>query len=185
MELSYSFRKSAFDKTCQWTLTKQTLVRTDENGKLEIPYKEIPSVRLQFQEYFRYRHNNYCREITTVIGTFQILSTHYVDFAEFEDRAESYTPFVKALVKNLKTQNPLCIIHIGQKPSAFSGNIALVVASLLMLYFLSFVLPFDGKIEAIVGVILLAWGYIKMSSKVNLPRTLNSDEIPDDVLPQK
>src|SRR5690606_42110402 len=64
---------------------------------------------LQAQPYFRYRHNNYCCEITAVRGVFQILSTHYVGFAEFEDRADTYTPFVKAFVRNLKSQNPSCI----------------------------------------------------------------------------
>ncbi|WP_353124365.1 hypothetical protein [Parapedobacter pyrenivorans] len=183
--LTYAFRKSAFEKPCHWTVTEQGVVRTDEHSELQIPYKEILSIRLQAQPYFRYRHNNYCCEITAVRGVFQILSTHYVGFAEFEDRADTYTPFVKAFVKNLKSQNPSCIINTGQKPSAFSGNIALIVASVLLLYFLWSIIPLSGKLLPIMLVLLGAWSYLNMSTRVNRPRTLENDEIPDYILPQK
>lgn len=186
MEFSYTFRKSAFDKLCEWTAAKQGLVRSDENGDLQIPYKDIRSIRLQFQPYFRYRNNNYCCEITTPNGTFQILSTHYVGFAEFEDRSETYTPFVKAFVKNLKSQNPNCIIHTGQKPSAFLGNIALIVASALLVYFLWPMIPLSNKVLPIALLLLGAWSYLKMSGSMNRPRTLkDKDEIPDYILPEK
>lgn len=184
MELSHTFRKSAFEKPCKWSTNEHGLIRTDALGKLEMSYKDIHSIRLQFQPYFRYRSNNYCCEITTSFGVFQILSTHYVGFAEFEDRADSYTPFVLAFVKNLKASNPYCIIHTGQKPSAFSGNIALIAASILLLYFLWSVIPLSGKLVPIIVVLIVAWSYLKVSIRVNRPRILENDELPSDILPK-
>jgi hypothetical protein len=186
MELSYTFRKSAFDKPCQYTLVEEGLLCINLHNGMEntLRYKTITSITLQFQPYNRYRHNNYRCRITSAYGYIDILSSSYLEFAKFSDQAEEYNPFVKTLVKRVKAVNPSCQICTGQVFQAFYGNLMLIFASLAVLLWVSFFLPLAGRLMAIIFLLIGAWQYTKMSVTINKPRIVESNEIPDYVLPK-
>ncbi len=184
MELGYTFRKSALDKTCQWIVADQGLIHICEDTKKQISYKDIQSIRLQFQPYNRYRHNNYRCRITAYGTDIDVLSTSYVDFSEFTDKAKTYTPFIKTLVRKTKSENPDCIIYLGQKPAAFNGNILLVVTAIVFALVLLFSFPIgEGRILGVLLIVIGAWHYLRMSFSVNRPQIMEGYEIPDYVLP--
>lgn len=187
MNLGYTFRKSAFDNLQHWEIAEQGLMCTDmkTNQQNQLPYSFIQSIRLQFQPYRDFRHNNFRCRITTINGnTIDILSTSYIGFAEFRDEAETYTPFVKALVKKTKSVNPNCMIYLGQAPSAFNGNLVLIVVAVVFAFWMIFSIPMgQSRLLALLLIIIGAWRYLKMSRNINRPQTNHNDEIPDYVLP--
>ncbi len=182
--MNYTFRKSAFEKPCTWTITAQGLLYEShpEGHQYLIPYKSITFVRLQFQPYHRYRHNNYRCRIKSTLGISDILSTSYVDFSKFTDQAETYTAFIKALLALLRKENPNCKLYSGQTTQAFYGNLILLLISVFTLCWLSLFLPLQGKLVGIGLLLIAAWSYLRMSFVVNLPRKIGGD-IPKYVLP--
>lgn len=188
MGLSYTFRKSALDNLQRWDVTAQGLLCTDTKTEQQnlVHYSFIQSVRLQFQPYREFRHNNFrCRITTTNVGVIDILSTSYVDFAEFSDEAKTYTPFVKALVKQVKSVNPNCVIYLGQAPAVFKGNLVLILVVVAFAFWLIFAIPIgQNRVLALLLIIIGALQYLKMSKNINSPQQFNGEEIPDDVLPQ-
>ncbi|WP_140937428.1 hypothetical protein [Sphingobacterium lumbrici] len=100
---NYTFRKSILEKAQYRELSDQgILFKPGNSGEQLISYSTISSVRLRFQPYNRYRHNNYCCTIKVGSRTFDILSTHHVDVAKFNDQAGAYTVFVQELVKKTR-----------------------------------------------------------------------------------
>lgn len=187
--ISYTFRKSAFENLQHWEIKEQGLLCTDTKTKQKnlIPYDFMQHIRLQFQPYRDFRHNNFrCRITTTNGGIIDILSTSYVAFADFSDEAETYTPFVRALIKKTKAINPNCIIYLGQTSSAYNGNQALILIAIAFALLLIFLFPLgQSRLLALLLIIIGAWQYVRMSKTVHQPQTLQEDEIPDYVLPQK
>lgn len=186
--INYSFRKSAFDNLLHWEITEQGLLCTDTKTKQKnlIPYDFMQHIRLQFQPYRDFRHNNFrCRITTTNGGIIDILSTSYVAFADFSDEAETYTPFVRALVKTIKSENPNSIIYLGQTSFAYNGNQALILIAIVFALVLIFLFPLgQSRLLALLLIIIGAWQYVRMSKNINQPQTLEGSEIPDYVLPQ-
>lgn len=186
--ISYTFRKSALDNLQHWKITEQGLLCRDKKTERKslIPYSFIQSIRLQFQPYRDFRHNNFRCRITTINGgIIDILSTSYVGFADFTDEAETYIPFVKAIVKTTKSENPNSIIYLGQTTAAYNGNQALILIAVAFALVLIFSFPIGQKrLLSLLLIIIGAWQYLTMSKTVHQPQTLDSDEIPDDVLPQ-
>lgn len=184
--ISYTFRKSAFDPPRQWVIATYGLHGIDKKTEkqITIPYTDIHSVRLQFQPYYRYRDNNYLCRIISNQGTTDILSTSYMGFSEFSDQAEDYNCFVRALIKKVKEENPGCPIYTGQTTTPFYGNLVLILASVLLLYVLSYYIPLSVKLLGIILLLMTAWSYLKMSFAVNKPRQVENGEIPDYILPR-
>lgn len=186
--ISYTLRKSAFDNLQHWEIKEQGLLCTDKKTEQKnlVPYSFIQSIRLQFQPYRDFRHNNYrCRITKTNGGIIDILSTSYVGFADFTDEAETYIPFVKALVKKTKSENPNSLIYLGQTTSAYNGNQALILIAIAFALVLILSFPIGQKrLLSLLLIIIGAWQYFRMSKTVHQPQTLDSDEIPDYVLPQ-
>lgn len=185
--ISYTFRKSASDKLQHWEITEQGLLCTDTDQKNLVPYGFIQSIRLQFQPYRNFRHNNYRCRITTTNGkVIDILSTSYVGFADFTDEAETYVPFVKELVKTTKSENPNSLIYLGQTTSVYNGNQALILIAIAFALVLIFSFPIGQKrLLSLLLIIIGAWQYLRMSKNINQPQTLEGSEIPDYMLPQK
>ncbi|MCB0708407.1 MAG: hypothetical protein KDC15_03330 [Chitinophagaceae bacterium] len=186
---NYTFRKSVLEKPQHWELTGQELVCTQEGGaNFRIPYTRVQKIRLLYLPNNRYRLNNYCCKITmTNNRTFDINSCTYESFATFPDQAETYIPFVKELVKNVKAANPDCKILTGQTPFAYYGNIVFVVVAVSFLFLIFSWLPVDyGKFYIIIKLIVIVYmgAYLAKSIKVNKPRQLSVNEIPDYVLPK-
>lgn len=186
--ISYAFRKSAFDNLQRWEITEQGLLCTDTKTNIQnlVSYEFIQSIRLQFQPYRDFRHNNFRCRITTISGgVIDILSTSYVGFADFTDEAETYIPFVRALVKTTQSENSNSIIYLGQTTSAYNGNQALILIAIAFALVLIFSFPIgQSRLLALLLIIIGAWQYLRMSKTVHQPQTLQEDEIPAYVLPQ-
>lgn len=188
MNTNYTFRKSVLEKPQFWELTEHGVAYKQESkNDILIPYDKVQSIRLLYLPNNRYRLNNYCCKITVNNRVFDINSCTYRSFATFDDQAETYVPFVKELVRKVKTANPNCILRTGQNPSTWYGNIIFVIIAALALFFLfHFFTAEFGKFFIVVKLLLIGYMavYLAKSIKVNKPKQLEGSEIPDYVLPE-
>lgn len=185
MNTSYTFKKSAFEKIQHWELTDNGLSFKQE-GKTDalIPYQYISTIRMQYKP-FRYRTYNYSCIISTGTSSVELFSTSYEGFADFSDLRETYTPFVKELVKTVQENNPNCIIQVGQTSSVFFGTLALNIFLLFVLLGLVYFIPIQGNMSIVIKLVLVGYYffYVVKSFKKNKPKQATSSEIPSEVLP--
>ncbi len=89
---------------------------------LRFPYRDIVGVRLSYApsrvDHARYRCDLRMRSGQQVA----ILSTHYAGIADFEDRAATYGPFVRALIARVAAANPAASFRSGRKPRRLLGR---------------------------------------------------------------
>jgi len=103
MPFTYSFRKSAIEKTQYLELTENDIICRQENRKdIRIPYKNVQSIRLLFLANNRYRPNSYSCKIDIGNSSFDIHSYKYEGFTDFKEQTAQYVPFVKELVRRIK-----------------------------------------------------------------------------------
>jgi hypothetical protein len=113
-------------------------------------------------------------------------STHYVGFAEFEDRAATYAPLVRALVARVTAANPACRFRAGKRPLVYWTE-HIVLAALVAL--LVFVLALVGGV-AITDLFLVKLGVVGAFiplmiayTRKNRPERFDPAAIPAKVLP--
>jgi hypothetical protein len=153
---------------------------------MRFPYRDIVGVRLSYApsrvDHARYRCDLRMRSGQQVA----ILSTHYAGIADFEDRAATYGPLVRALIARVAAANPVAGFRSGSKPLAYWAEHLFLLA---MVAFMVFALALTGfaplsdsswaKFAFIIASIPLLIAY----TRKNWPRRFKPEAIPKDVLP--
>jgi hypothetical protein len=153
---------------------------------MRFPYRDIAGLRLSYApsrvDSARYR----CDLTMRSGGKVAILSTHYAGFADFEDRAATYAPFVRALIAKVAAANPAARFRSGKNPIIYSAEHLFLLAMIaLLVYVLSITGwgPFSdsswAKLFIVIGFIPLLVVY----TRKNWPGRFKPDAIPQDVLP--
>jgi hypothetical protein len=116
----------------------------------------------------------------------EIQSTHYTGIGSFEDRAATYTPFVRALIARVAAANPSARFRAGRHPVLYwVGSIVGLVAMVALVFMLSerwgdaLWIKFAIFLLFIPLLIAHAMGW----GRKNWPRRFAPDAIPKDVLP--
>ncbi len=212
---SHSSRWSVFQKEATWRLTADALERQggepadagwfphamriflrillpwyvipiEAGGPARFAFADIVRMRLRFDP-TRFDHQRHRCEITMRDRTkVSIWSTHYVSVGEFENRAATYTPLVRALVARTAAANPACDFRVGKKGWLYWAEFAFFLAMFTLLVFV--LMAFGGyglsglvivKLVIIVGFIPLLLRYMHK----NRPGRFKPDAIPEDGLP--
>ena len=153
---------------------------------MRLPYRDIVGVRLSYAP-SRADSARYRCDLTMRSGAaLAILSTHYAGFADFEDRAATYAPFVRALIARVAAANPSARYRTGRNPVAYWAEHLFLIAMIALLVFVLSVTGFAplsesswAKFAVIIGSIPLLLVY----SRKNWPGRFAPDAIPKDVLP--
>jgi len=161
-------------------------IRIDRGGEARFPYADITDVRLSFDP-TRFDTQRHRCDIRLAGGEHATLwSTHFASVAEFEDRAATYTPLVRALVARVAAANPDCAFRAGTQPLAYwSGQLFLLAMAILAIWVIALVGGSAlsevtwAKIFVVLGLIPLAFNY----ARKNRPRRFTPDAIPPDLLP--
>lgn len=115
---------------------------------------------------------------------------HYVGPARFEERSESYTPFICALLAKLHAANPKLRALTGETPKRY---FALMLFALLGLGAFAFAViaiptPFDAqrfagvaKLLIVLAMVPVFWGLVARA----MPRGVSLDSVPDHALPAR
>jgi len=162
-----------------------TGIKIEPGGAARFPYASITEVRLSFDP-TRFDTRRYRCDVRSSDGAGTLWSTHFAGVGDFEERAATYTPFVRALVARVAAVNPNCTFRAGTRPLAYwAGQLFLLAMAILAIGVIAMVGGSAlsevtwGKIFVVLGLIPLAFNY----ARKNRPRRFAPDAIPDDMLP--
>jgi hypothetical protein len=188
---AYVARANVLEHEAIWRLTSDALElqggpAAGSDAVMRLPYRDIASVRLSYAP-SRVDSVRYRCDLTMRSGRrLAILSTHYAGVADFEDRAATYAPFVRALIARVAAANPSARFRSGKNPVAYWAEHLFLLAMVALLVFVLSVTGFAplsesswAKFAVIIGFIPLLIVY----TRKNWPRSFKPDAIPEDVLP--
>lgn len=150
-----------------------------------VRYADIAEIRLSYDP-TRFESDRYRCDLTTRSGARElIVSVSYVSPANFENRAATYVPFVRTLVRKVSNANPACRFVAGKKPRAYLAEHGFLLAMLLLLastlYFTG--VPVAGVVAIKLGLIAVYVPIMLRYTRVNRPRRFDPADIPTEVLP--
>jgi hypothetical protein len=189
--LTYVARANALEYEAIWRLGPDALElqggpTAGPEVHLRFPYRDIVGVRLSYApsrvDWVRYRCDLHMRSGQRLT----ILSTHYAGIADFENRAATYVPFVRALVGRVADACPNASFRSGKSVAAYWAEHVLLVAIVAILVMVLSAFGLSSimglvwlKLLIILGSIPLLLAY----TRKNWPRRFKPDAIPSDVLP--
>lgn len=188
---TYAVRASVLEDELTWRLMPDALERHDppvdaQHTATRFPYCDIASVRLSYAG-SRVDASRYRCDLRTRGGErLAIMSTHYVGFAEFEDRTAGYVPFVRALVVRVAAANPSASFRSGKSVLAFSveyGILLFTIVLAIALFWAIGPVTFSESSWAKFWVILGSIPLLVVYTRKNWPRAFKPDAIPSDVMP--
>lgn len=184
--MEYAFRSSALEKgETTFRLTETTLEMNRPGFHSAVPYSEISKVRL-YHDPSRFAMNKYQCEITLRTSATLILkSVHYRGIADFEDRGQLYSDFIREFHQRL-TDYPDVTYHSGNNPGCFAGNLIITVGSIILLIVVFMYMGAPTTFGSIfkllvVGVMSI---YTIQYLRKNKPATYSPDQIPERILPK-
>jgi hypothetical protein len=128
-DLTHSFRASLFSHERRFVLKATSLVWSDQRGEHTVPLSDVRRVQIY------HAPASGGRTIRRTVIRLQdgrkliVQSNHFVRLATFEDRVESYTAWVRALLGHLAAANPRAQVLIGPPLGLWITYLALLIAS--------------------------------------------------------
>ncbi|GAM97113.1 hypothetical protein U91I_00737 [alpha proteobacterium U9-1i] len=173
----------------EWRVEDDALVTRGDSGNVRrTKWSEIVSVRLYHEptasKPFRYLFALKPRDKVTIL----IDNAHYLGPGQFEDRSDTYTPFVRAALARVALKSPKAMALMGETPKRY---FFLLLLSLFGLCGVAYVLvavptPLDGlsyapliKFGIVSAMLPLFWLWVLRA----MPRGVPLDDIPDRALP--
>ncbi|MBX3428219.1 MAG: hypothetical protein KF779_01410 [Hyphomonadaceae bacterium] len=185
----YRRRGSAISRSeREWRVEDDALVTRGSGREKRYRWSDIVSVRL-IHDPARSRPWRYVFELQPKHARKIVIdNAHYLGERCFEERSDSYTPFVRAAVARWAITHPKGRALIGETPKRY---FFLMIASLLGLGLLAYVLvavptPLDAWPFAVavkLGIILLMLPIFWRLVLKAIPRGVAPDEIPDRAFP--
>jgi len=188
---TYSVRSNAFVTERHYIVTTSELLWIDGNhedaknisGRLLLA--DILELKLRYSP-SRLQNARCTAQIVMRKGGSLILpSGHYTGFAEFEDRTETYEPFIRALAAALSRSNPDAKYLRGYERSSLLLGAMLGTTFLVFMIMLMPVVFAVGAAAIIPLALLLVGGgpAALVEIRRNWPGSFDPLNIPDDLLP--
>lgn len=188
--VTYRRRDSAISRTeREWRVEADALVSCGAAGRdKRYLWSDIVSVRL-LHDPARSRDWRYIFELQPKHARKIVIdNAHYVGARDFEERSESYTPFVRAAIERWAATHPHGCVLIGETPKRY---FFLLIAALIFLCLLAYFLvavrtPLDATPYANLikfAIILLMLPIFWRSVLKIVPRGVAPDQIPDRAFP--
>jgi hypothetical protein len=186
----YRRRRSAISRSeREWRIEDEALVTRGGSGaERRQPWKEIVSVRLYYEP-DRSRPWRHVLELQPLHGRkIRIDNAHCLGRRLFEDRSQTYTPFVRAALARVAAENPKARALIGETQKRY---FLLLLAALVGLGALAFVLiavrtpldtlPYAALVKFAIILLMLPvfWRWVIGA----MPRGVALDAIPERALP--
>jgi hypothetical protein len=172
----------------EWRVEEDALVTRGAGRERRYRWSEIVSVRLCSSP-SRGRPWRYVFELQPKHNRKIVIdNAHYLGARAFEERSESYTPFVRAAIARWATEHPKGRALIGETPKRY---FFLLIAALLAFVALAYVLvavptpldtlPYIGLLKFAIILLMLPvfWRWVLKE----MPRGVAPDEIPPRALP--
>jgi hypothetical protein len=173
----------------EWRAEESALaMRTPGGGERRVPWKDVIGVRL-YHEASRHRPWRYAFELHTRQGARIIIDNAHCRAArDYEDRSDTYAPFVRAALSRIAVANPKVRLLVGetQKRYFFIMLAALLAMSALAFALIAVRTPLDATpyaMPAKLGLILLLLPVFWLGVFRFMPRGVPLDQAPEHVLP--
>lgn len=182
--ISHAYRASLLGKLLTFTLTSRALKWRSEEGAGEIPLDRIGQVRLNRVPGLG-PDTKLC-ELRMVDGPRVLLkSAHYKSFGSFEDRSETYTAMVQALLPRIVKASPEAKIFYGNSFLWWVWTILFVLCSLIVAM-MGFAL-LSGEAIAVpgliaIGVVIAAMPMLWRGIRRGRRREVGLGDLPEDLL---
>jgi hypothetical protein len=188
---TYVARANALEYEAIWRLGPDALElqggpTAGPDTVMRFPYRDITGVRLSYApsrvDSARYRCDLRMRSGQQLA----ILSTHYAGIADFEDRAATYAPFVRALISRVAAANPSARFRSGKSPVTYWLEHLFLLAMVVLLVFVLSMTGLGYLSEsswAKLFIVLCSIPLLIAYTRKNWPRRFAPDAIPKDVLP--
>jgi len=188
--VTYRRRRGAVSRSeREWRVEDDALVTRGSTGREKrYLWRDVVSVRL-CHEPARQRPWRYVFELQPKHQRKVVIDNgHYLAPGAFDDRSESYTPFVRAAVARWAAEHPKGRVLIGETPKRY---FFLLIAALVALSVLAYVLvavptpldsiPYSGLVKLTIVLLMLPvfWRWVLKA----MPRGVAPDEIPQRALP--
>lgn len=181
-------RASALEKETLWRLEGDTLLKVVEGQPpCPLPLDFVTGVRLQFAP-TRYQEKRFLCHLSDTRGRqIKIQSGHYLDFAEFEDRGETYRELLLALIRRRAALGPGCRYLAGISYANWILQSAVLVGALAILapVFLLYGSSASDwtweRLLLILGALPAAWFWLSL----NRPRHFDPAAVPGELLPTR
>jgi hypothetical protein len=201
---TFATRKSVLEPETIWRLTPDALVRERLEGPPKsiwakiietvwrilfpwgeslggdkwpdtVPYDQIASIRVRFDPTRVDRVRERCDLVHANGARVSLFSTRYVGFANFEDQAAVYKPFINELTRRTLAVRPQTSIHSGLTWPSYIVQHGFLLAALLALVSILGVAGFPalGTIWAKIIIALSYVGVLWAYARRNVPRKLN------------
>jgi hypothetical protein len=185
--LVFRCRRNEREPDVVWTLGPDALERTEGNGATKkMAYGEVKELRL-LHDPARAAPNRFRCDLNSLAGhRVALMSKSFVTPGVYEDRAGSYTPFLRELIRRVGAAAPRCKFYAGQTPWAFYGGHALALIGVLILAHLAARSGGLPPNAALILKIVMTVAYLAMaflSAKRRRPRSFTPQGIPPDMLP--
>ncbi|MCC6888830.1 MAG: hypothetical protein IT536_09870 [Hyphomicrobiales bacterium] len=156
--------------------------------RLRFPYRDVTGVRLSYAP-SRADAARYRCDITLRSGQrLAIVSTHYAGFADFEDRAATYIPFVRELIAKVAAANPRARFRSGKNTAIFIAEhlfLLAMVALLVGVLGLVGAIPLSESTWTKLFIVLGSIPLLIVYFRKNWPRSFHPDASPAEVLPER
>jgi hypothetical protein len=186
----YKRRQNAMSRgEREWRVEDDALVSRGARGDVQrTPWRAVACVRVAHAP-TRLKPWRHVFELRLRDGRKIVLDNgHFVAMSNFEDRSESYTPFVRAALEKIHQANPKARALVGESPwryaaylvAALVGLVAAATAIMLAPTPLD-ALPFAGLVKlALVLLMLPGFAYWILKA---FPRGSPLDSVPERALP--
>jgi hypothetical protein len=187
LSISHTVRASALESQKTWRIDGDKLwICNEGQPELALPLNSILKLRLSYDP-SRIEPNLYrCRLYNRIGKCATIQNCHYQGIASFEDRTESYLPFVHALISRLASVNPHCQFISGTSHLSWWAHAIFITVSFSFLALVLFYLYSAVGWLAILKLLIIAF-FIPTALQwfiKNWPRTFSPHSIPNKLLPQ-
>lgn len=185
----YRQRRNFFEKAeWEWAATPGGLRVTDHHGQAFLtPWGSVAAVRVAYAP-TRYKPWRHLLEFRLADGRkLTVDNVHFKGVADFENRSDSYTPFVRAALSELGRNSPKVRVRAGAAPVGYWVSAIFVLTVFAVLAAILLAIPID----IIPGIAWLKMGLIAVSLPVLAfwfvrarPRSATLDTIPESSLPR-
>lgn len=183
----YSHRKSTADFNRTYTVEEDSLYWQDEAGRYgQLFFNDLSSIQSQFSP-SRFQSNRYSVRIKSLDNNIlELTNTSYVSFSDFEDRSDTYVPFVRALHEKILRHNPGVNFQKGTSLSGYIFAIMVLVFTVAVVAVASaFFVLFGVFWVVLIKLALLIYYFPSLIRYVkrNKPDEYDPINIPNDILP--
>jgi hypothetical protein len=184
---AFHCRRDDRDTAALWTLGRNELVRTGADGTTQrMAYAEVKELRLSVDSERTIPQRFRCDLHSAAGHRVTLVSKSFIAPNTYEDRASSYTPFVRELIRRIAVASPDCRFAAGQTPWSFYGGHAVALAGLLVVAHLVArwgALPPNASLTLKVVMIIAYVAVAIRSAPHRRPRRFAPQDIPASLLP--